>query len=72
MGRVVVVKPAAFALDGPFDDLWSGVFRVVTFGIEFVVIFLPGSPGWYGAPDARPRLLGPFLVGDLLYIASLY
>jgi hypothetical protein len=46
IGRVAVVKFAAFALDGPFDDLWSNVFRVVTFGTEFVVAFLPGSPGW--------------------------
>ncbi len=46
IGRVVVVKPAAFALDDPFDDLWSDVFRVVTFGIEFAATFLPGSPGW--------------------------
>jgi hypothetical protein len=38
-----------------------------------VVETLGGRPGWKGAPDARPRLLVPFLVGDLeLLIGSLY
>ena len=43
----------------------SEALSVVSLGIEFVVETLGGRPGWKGAPDARPRLLVPFLVGDL-------
>ncbi len=65
MGKVVVVKLAAFALDGPLTTC-SGALRVVTLGTELVVETLGGSPGWKGAPEARPRLCVPFiLVGDL-------
>ena len=60
MGKDVVLKVAAFALEGPLLPLWSGAFTV---GTEFVVEVL-GRPGWAAAPDARPRLIDPFLVGD--------
>ena len=33
-------------------------------GMELVVDTLGGSPGWNGAPPARPMLLDPFLVGE--------
>jgi hypothetical protein len=57
----VVEKVAAPALEGPLEA-WSGAFRVVTLGTELVVDTLGGSPGWKGAPPARPML--PFLVGE--------
>lgn len=72
MGRVVVVKLAALALDEPLAETWSGALSVVTLGMEFVVEVRGGRPGWLGwkvAPDARTRLLAPFLIGDR---ASLY
>jgi len=37
---------------------------VVSLGTEFVVDTLGGRPGWNGAPDARPRLCDPFLIGE--------
>jgi len=43
----------------------------VIFGIELVVATLGGRPGWKGTPDARPRLLVPFLVGDRLLLIVL-
>lgn len=72
MGRVVVVKVAALALDDPLAAVCSGALRVVSFGTEFVVETLGGGPGWYGAPEARPRLLEPFLIGDLVLEGSVY
>jgi hypothetical protein len=42
----------------------------VSLGTEFVVWFLGGRPGcawwaeWMAVPEARPRLIEPFLVGD--------
>ena len=68
----MVVKVAALALEGPFE-VPSGMCMVVTFGTGLVVDTLGGSPGWKGAPPARPRLLDPFLVGEReLLIGSLY
>jgi hypothetical protein len=69
MGRVVVLKVDAVALDGPVG---SGALSVVSLGMEFVVDTLGGRPGWYGAPDVRPRLTEPFLIGDLVLLVSLY
>jgi hypothetical protein len=73
-GRVgrVVVKVAALALDDPLAEACSGAFRVVSLGTELVVETRGGRPGWYGAPEARPRLLEPFLIGDLVLLASVY
>ena len=45
MGRVVLLKVAALALDGPLAAL-SGALRVVSFGTEFVVETRGGRPGW--------------------------
>ena len=45
---------------------------MVTLGIELAVEVLGGRPGWNGAPDVRPRLLDPFLVGDRALLESLY
>lgn len=71
IGKVVLLKVAAFALEGPLLPAWSGAFIVVSLGTEFVVWFLGGRPGWAwwaaewaAAPEARPRLIEPFLVGD--------
>lgn len=66
MGRVVVAKVAALALDDPLAAVCSGVLRVVSLGTEFVVETRGGRPGWYCAPDVRPRLVEPFLMGDLV------
>lgn len=61
MGRAVLMKEAALALDGPpFDP--SGAFKVVTLGTELVVA-LEVRPGCSAAPPARPTLLG--FEGDL-------
>lgn len=64
MGRLNV-PVEAFALDEPEGAEGSGALRVVSLGTEFVVETLGGRPGWKGAPPARPRLLVPFLMGDL-------
>jgi len=69
MGRVVVLKLVAEALEGPVG---SGVLRVASLGIEVVVVTLAGRPGRYPAPDTRPRLKEPFLTGDLVLLDSLY
>jgi hypothetical protein len=66
MGRVVVAKDAALALDDPLVAACSGALRVVSLGTEFVVDTRGGRPGWCCAPDARPRLAEPFLIGDLV------
>jgi hypothetical protein len=73
MGRVVVLKVAAVALDDPLGALFSGPFKEVSLGTEFVVDTLGGRPGWKGAPVERPILLEPFLIGDRDWLTgSLY
>ena len=45
----------------------------MTLGTELVVDTRGGSPGWKGAPAARPTLLVPFFVGEReLLRGSLY
>jgi hypothetical protein len=60
------------ALDGPLVAGRSGALSVVSCGTEFVVDTLGGRPGWNGAPEARPRLFEPFLIGDIVLLGSLY
>jgi len=71
MGKLVVVNVLALAEADPLVGVWySGVLKVVTVGIELVVVIRLGRPGWKCAPAARPRLLEPFLIGDRLPFAS--